>query len=139
MLVSAPQAKIRNGVSYVECFSLPNTEHVASATINQTDKLFYKDALVTGEIMTGSWKYPDGEFQLVAYSTRPPTLEHRVDKKHKYHRLEFYLDLSHETAEALRRSADLIDYAIEYTKPLVTYSKPKKIFNEKSNLAELLL
>ena len=137
--LAIPKAKMCNGVNYYDLLVSPTTSHLTTATINDKEKLVFNDSTFAIGLVTNSYKY-GSEVQFISYSRRAPVLERRVDKDHEYYRLECgYLLGSHETAEKLRNVADQLDLIIGYTAPTVSYSKPKRIFNEKSHLEDILI
>ena len=138
MLVSVPQAKIRNGAYYYDLLVQPTTSHLTTATVNDKEKLVFPDSTFAIGLVTDSYKY-GSEVQFISYSRKAPELKRRVDKDHEYYRLECgYLPGTHETAQKLRDVADQIDAIVGYSELVVTYSGPKRVFNEKSKLQDLL-
>jgi hypothetical protein len=135
--VTIPQPKTRNGANYHQLLAVPTTTRLATATVNDKEKLVFHDSMFVIDLITNSWKY-GSELQFNCYSKKPPTLEKRVDKDHEYYRLEVgYLPGDHSTVEKLREIADMIDTIICYSEPKIYVSH--RSFNEKSNLAELLI
>jgi hypothetical protein len=96
------------------------------------------DSTFSIQAVTNSWKY-GAELQFVAWSRNPPVLSKRAKDDSLFYRFEAgYMPLNHETAQILRHVADKIDTIIAYCELVVSYSAPK-MFNEKSNLAEIML
>jgi hypothetical protein len=136
--MQSPAPKIRNGAFYYDLLVSDTTSHLVTATVNDKEKLVFHNSVFSIGLVTNSWKY-GCELQFVAFSREAPKLEKRVDKEHSYFRLECgYLPGTHETAEKLRECADQIDVIIGFSEPVVSYS-PRRLINEKSNLAEILM
>lgn len=137
-MISLPQAKIRNGAKYYDLLVTPTTSHLTTATINDRDKLVFRDSQFSIGLVTDSWKY-GAEVQFVAFTRKQPEVKRRVDKDHEYFRVECgYLVGSHDTAEMLRRVADKIDAILGYGFDVHAEVRvPKRVLTGKSNLAEL--
>ena len=100
--------RVRNGVSYWELVTCPNTRHVASAILDDVYKLTYPASTFTVDLVADSWKY-GAELQFKSYSRQPPVKVRRTDKEHDYYRLECgYLPLTLATAEALEDAAAMV-------------------------------
>jgi hypothetical protein len=134
--MQSPAPKLRNGACYYDLLVTPTTSHLTTATVNDREKLVFYDSTFSIGLVTNSYKY-GSELQFIAYSRRAPEFKARVDKEHGYYRLECgYLPGTHETADLLRHVANQIDAILDYSEPTVTVNR--KVFNENSNLAELL-
>jgi hypothetical protein len=142
MQTTIPQPKIRNGAYYYDLLVSPTTSHLTTATVNDKEKLVFHDSIFAIGLVTDSYKY-GSEVQFISYSRKAPELKRRVDKDHGYYRLECgYLEASHETAQSLRRAADIIDAVIGYSvRQNIVYreSKPSRIVDEHTPLAEFIL
>jgi hypothetical protein len=136
-----PSPKIRNGARYYDLLVAPTTSHLTMATVDAKTKLVFKDSLFSIGLVTDSWKY-GSEVQFISFTRGQPKLRRRVDKDHEYFRVEAgYLPGTHETAEALRRCATLIDAILGFSYHVhpVGAEKSKRVITGKTKLEEMLL
>jgi len=137
--VTVPQPKLHNGLKCYELLSIPC---LSTVSLNQREKLLYPEECTNFVIdaVVGSWKHPN-ELQFNSWSWKAPAVVDRAKYDSEYfHNEPGRLDLSHDTADLLRTLGDQVDTLINYSEPVVMYSVNKaRVFNEKSNLAEMLL
>lgn len=135
--VTVPGPKIRDGCRYYELLSRPC---LATASLNAKEKIVYNGHFVIDAIMD-SWKF-GCELQFNNWCFSAPSVRKRSHPDLNYFHVEpGRLPLTHETADLLRTLGDQIDMLINYSEPVMMYSvaKAPRVFNEKSNLAEMLL
>jgi hypothetical protein len=133
-----PQPKLHNGMKSYELFSCQTTSHLTTAILNETEKLVYPDATFVIDLITDSWKY-GSELQFNCWSRKAPKVALRTKEDSAFYRCEIgYLPGTHATADLLRNVADQLDLIVRYSEPQVYVKNPRQ-FNEKSNLAEILL
>jgi hypothetical protein len=136
-MMQTPEPKQRNGALYYDLLNTPTTSHLCSCVFNDTQKYVLDDATFSIQAVTHSWKYGE-ELQFVSWSKNAPVIHKRAKDDSGYYRFECgYLPLTHETADMLRRVANQIDAILSYSEPSVSVSH--NVFNENSNLVELLL
>ena len=128
--------RVRNGVNYYDLLNSPGTTHVSACIFNETQKYTLPDSTFSIQAVTHSYKY-DKELQFVSWSRTPPRLERRTKDDSEFFRFECgYMELSRESAQALRDVANKIDAILdaeEYTPP----HKPQPA-REIHNLAEIM-
>jgi hypothetical protein len=138
MYAALPAPKIRNGALFFDLLNSPGTTHLSSCVFNDTEKYVLPNSTFSIQAVTHSWKYGE-ELQFVSWSRDQPVIRKRAKDDSDYYRFEAgYMPLTHDTAEQLRRCADLIDAIICY-EPVSVYVEPRRSLTGESNLAEILI